>query len=125
MELKHLKLKRELSYNDPDPKVLDTFLNPGVQEVELTCKEFTSLCPVTGQPDYAVISVSYSPNKLCLESLSLKLYLGMYRQFGGFAEQITKKICGDIFKVLSPKDILVKGTFTWRGGIKIEAFSQR
>ena len=125
MKLRYLKPKKEFSYKDPNPEVLDTFPNPGVIDVELTCREFTSLCPVTGQPDYAVIGIDYTPDKLCLESKSLKLYLGMYRLYGGFCEQVTHKICEDLFKVLTPKNIVVRGVFTWRGGIKIEAFSQK
>ena len=100
--MKHLKKKKEYKYSGPDKSVLDTFPNPGVHEVTLVCSEFTSLCPITGQPDYGVVTIYYIPDKLCLESKSLKLYLGMYRQFGGFAEKITSKIYTDLDKVLKP-----------------------
>jgi 7-cyano-7-deazaguanine reductase len=119
--LKWLKDKQEFTYNNPDPKLLDTFDSPGVSEVMFTATEFTSLCPITGQPDVATIDIIYAPNKLCLESKSLKIYLGNFRQFKGFAESITKKIGGDLDKVLKPKWIEVVGWFGSRGGIKIKA----
>ena len=123
--LKHLKPKDVLDqyeYSHPDPKMLDTFPNPGVDEVTLHCHEFTSLCPITGQPDYGEIKITYEPRYLCLESKSLKLYLGQYRQHGGFAEQITVKIYTDLFSVLHPMHLKVESKFTSRGGIGIEAY---
>jgi len=124
-DLKWLKPKREYQYENPNPKALDTFPNPGVEEVALTCKEFTSLCPITGQPDYAHFKVTYAPINSCLESKSLKLYLGAYRQYRGFAEQITEKICSDLWKVLKPDKLIVGGHFSSRGGIEIETLSSR
>jgi len=119
--LKHLKPRELIEYENPDPKVLDTFENPGVNEVTLECIEFTSLCPVTGQPDLAKLKIIYQPKEKCLESKSLKLYLGMYRQFGGFAEKITQKIYWDLYSVLDPIHLKVVSKFSYRGGISIEA----
>ena len=122
--MKVLKRKRQYKYKNPDRTVLDWFLNPGVEEVTLNCSEFTSLCPITGQPDYAEIRIIYQPDERCLESKSVKLYLGMYRQYGGFAEEITKKICDDLFKVLEPKSLSVVSKFTRRGGVSIESYAR-
>ena len=122
MELRHLKPKKEFQYENPDPRVLDTFENPGVNEVTLECIEFTSLCPVTGQPDFGKLKIIYQPKEKCLESKSLKLYLGMYRQFGGFAEKITQRIYWDLFSVLDPIHLKVVSKFSYRGGISIEAY---
>jgi len=123
LKLKHLKPKKEFQYQNPDPEVLDTFENPGVQEVTLDCTEFTSLCPVTGQPDYGTLEITYEPNEKCLESKSLKLYLGMYRQYGGFAEEITEKIYWDLHETLKPKCLKVVSRFASRGGISIKVLS--
>ena len=125
MELKYLKPKKQEEvnrYTDPDSRVLDTFENPGVNEVTLECIEFTSLCPVTGQPDFGKLKIIYTPKEKCLESKSLKLYLGTYRQFGGFAEKITQKIYWDLFSVLDPIHLRVVSKFSYRGGISIEAY---
>ena len=119
MDLKWLKQKEEFSFKEPNYKILDTFPNPGVDEVILICTEFTSLCPLTHQPDYGVIKITYTPSEVCVESKSLKLYLGSYRQYGGFAEDITNKILGDLKFVLNPTFIIVEAEFSSRGGIKI------
>lgn len=111
--------KTEYSYSKPDIKLLDTFPNPGVDTVNLTNTEFTSLCPITGQPDYGQIGITYEPRELCLESKSLKLYLGAYRQEGGFAEQLTERIASDLFFILDPKRMIVDTTWRSRGGITI------
>ena len=119
--MRHLKDKGEFFYKGPSREILDTFTNPGVDYVSLRCSEFTSLCPITGQPDYSEVEIRYVPDLLCLESKSLKLYLGAYRMEGGFTEQLTKRICEDLKEVLSPKDIEVKITSDPRGGISIQA----
>jgi len=118
--LKHLKPKKEYKYKEPDLDTLDTFPNPGVGQVTLDCIEFTSLCPVTGQPDYYEVKVTYEPQDKCLESKSLKLYLGAYRQVGSFAEQLVQKIWEDICLVLKPKGLLVQVKSSPRGGIFIK-----
>jgi len=122
--MKHLHEKNE-QYAEPSKDILDTFPNPGSTEVELIQKEFTSLCPLTQQPDYATIKILYSPNRLCIESKSLKLYLSAFRNFKGFAETITERICKDLFEVLQPTWIGVTGEFTSRGGISINAASEK
>lgn len=108
-------------------KDLDTFAaeNGLLDHVVLTCDEFTSLCPVTGQPDYSTIIITYVPNLLCLESKSLKLYLWTYREKGVFCEQLACDILEDVYKVLSPKYITVKVQQKSRGGIAIEATARR
>ena len=79
--------------------------------------EFTSLCPVTGQPDFANIRLVYQPSKLCVESKSLKLYLASFRNYPGFGEKITNRIADDLFAVMKPMWIAVVGEFRSRGGI--------
>ena len=119
-KFKALKVKREFSFSGPDPSLLETFPNPGVGEVTLTCKEFTSLCPITNQPDYAVVTIMYIPYKLCLESKSLKLYLGGYRNWGTFAEALSVKISNDLLAVLN-SPVVVQVSQASRGGIEIQA----
>jgi 7-cyano-7-deazaguanine reductase len=102
---------------------LETFPNPFLHEASFTgsinivAPEFTSLCPKTGQPDFAKIIIDYIPGQVCVESKSLKLYLGTFRMHGEFHEACVQRICSDLVKVLKPKWIRVKGEFTPRGGI--------
>lgn len=119
-DMKHLKRKNE-QFKKPYVTILDTFPNPGVDKVKLNQIEFTSLCPLTGQPDYATIEIVYEPIGKCLESKSLKLYLAAYRSVGSFAETITKQICDDIKTVLDCP-VTVRTIFARRGGINIETF---
>lgn len=120
--MKHLHEKNE-QFTVPNKSILDTFLNPGVGQVTMTQQEFTSLCPLTSQPDYAGIVVTYVPKDLCLESKSLKLYLASYRSYKGFAETITAKIQKDIEEVLQcPVRVVTK--FARRGGIDIESLAE-
>lgn len=118
--MKLLKKTTDYKYEDPDPRILETFKSPGISVVSFHCKEFTSLCPITGQPDYGRVQIFYGPREKCLESKSLKLYLMMYRQYGGFAEQITKKIYDDLESVLEPRWLMVSASFSHRGGISVE-----
>jgi len=118
--MKHLKKTTIYNYDLPSGKILDTFTNPGIKRVEMECIEFTSLCPITGQPDYGEIKIVYEPNDFCLESKSLKMYLGSYRQYGAFAETLTLMIYADIFEVVRPKFLQIKSEFTYRGGISIK-----
>ena len=92
--------------------------------IEFDCPEFTALCPVTGQPDFGHITIEYVPNKLCLESKALKLYLFSYRNHGAFHEEVVNLIMDDIIKAIAPREICVSGEFNKRGGIGItvEAF---
>ena len=100
--------------------ILDTFANPNPNrdyEIELVFPEFTSICPVTGQPDFATITVSYVPEKLCVEMKSLKLYFFAYRNKGIFFEAAINTILDDLASVLSPRRMSVTGTFSARGGM--------
>lgn len=102
-------------------KILETFDNqfPGRDyEINISCPEFTAVCPKTGQPDFATININYVPDKLCVELKSLKLYMHSYRNVGEFHEHVTNKILDDFVKVCSPKKAEVTGDFNVRGGIK-------
>lgn len=85
--------------------------------LDITTNEFTSLCPMTGQPDFATIIIEYIPDEWCVESKSLKLYFGSYRNRGDFHESCIVAICNDLIDVLNPRYIKVQGQFTPRGGI--------
>ena len=101
---------------------LETFPNqhPGRRyTVTLVCPEFTCVCPVTGQPDFATITVRYIPNQRILESKSFKLYLWSYRQEGTFHEHVTNQILDDLVAALDPLECHVTGAFNVRGGISI------
>jgi 7-cyano-7-deazaguanine reductase len=101
-------------------KQLETFPNPKPSRdyhVAFDCPEFTCLCPMTGQPDFATILIDYVPDELCVELKSLKLYLWSYRDEGAFHEAVTNKICDDIVAAISPRSITVTGKFWVRGGI--------
>lgn len=82
-----------------------------------TASEFTSLCPKTGQPDFATINVEYIPDKLCIELKSLKLYLNSFRNDGVYFESVTNKILDDLVKVCKPRYMLITAEFNVRGGI--------
>ena len=101
--------------------ILETFKNqyPGRDyDIEITCPEFTCVCPKTGQPDFATIKIVYVPDELCIELKSLKLYMFSYRDLGEFHEHVTNKILDDIVSVCKPKRAEVTGDFNVRGGIK-------
>jgi 7-cyano-7-deazaguanine reductase len=114
-------------YDQPDPALLESFPSPfAIQEcnpacavgtIHIECPEFTCLCPLTGQPDFARIVIDYQPDRLCVESKSLKLYLGSFRMFGEFHEAGVNRICNDLVKLLNPVALTVRGEFTPRGGI--------
>lgn len=104
----------------PDEANLETFENANAQRnytITFETSEFTSLCPITGQPDFATIKIDYVPEKLCVESKSLKLYLFSFRQTGTFYEEIVNRIYTDLFELLKPRRLIVNGDFTARGGI--------
>ena len=101
-------------------KHLDTFENPKPDrnyEIRFDCPEFTCLCPVTGQPDFATIRIEYVPDKLCVELKSLKLYLWSFRDEGQFHEAVTNGILDDLVAAISPRRMTVTGDFWVRGGI--------
>src|SRR5665647_557648 len=112
----------EFSYS---PEVLETFENRHPENdywVKFNCPEFTSLCPITGQPDFAAIYISYIPDVKMVESKSLKLYLFSFRNHGGFHEDCVNIIMKDLDKLMEPRYIEVWGKFTPRGGISIDPY---
>ncbi len=99
---------------------IDTFPNPQTKrpyEIRFDCPEFTCVCPMTGQPDFATIYIAYTPDKLCVELKSLKLYLWSFRDEGTFHEAVTNRILDDLVAALKPRAITVIGDFMVRGGI--------
>ena len=99
---------------------LETFPNPKPErdyEVRFECPEFTCLCPVTGQPDFATIRVTYVPDELCVVLKSLKLYFWSYRNEGAFHEAVTNRILDDLVSAVRPRRMSVEGDFFVRGGI--------
>lgn len=113
--------KKLYKTDEPHPEVLETFDSPFFltqrPQVHIEVPEFTSLCPITGAPDFAKIIIDYIPDMKCVESKSAKLYFFGFRNFGSFHEAIVARICRDFVEVLAPKWIRVKGEFTPRGGI--------
>ncbi|SKB79205.1 7-cyano-7-deazaguanine reductase [Lachnospiraceae bacterium] len=108
-----------------DPSVLESFSNRHPENdyfVKFNCPEFTSLCPITGQPDFATIYISYVPDKKLVESKSLKLYLFSFRNHGDFHEDVVNEIMNDLIKLLDPKYIEVWGKFLPRGGLSIDPY---
>ena len=116
-------LGKKTEYRDDyAPEVLETFENRHPDNdywVRFNCPEFTSLCPITGQPDFAEIRIAYVPAGRMVESKSLKLYLFSFRNHGDFHEDCVNTIMKDLVKLMQPKYIEVKGIFTPRGGISI------
>ena len=110
---------------DYAPEVLETFPNKHPDNdyfVKFNCPEFTSLCPITGQPDFAAITISYVPDIRMVESKSLKLYLFSFRNHGDFHEDCVNIIMKDLIRLMDPKYIEVWGKFTPRGGISIDPY---
>ena len=108
-----------------DPNILEVFDNKHPNNdyfVKFNCPEFTSLCPITGQPDFATIYISYIPGEKMVESKSLKLYLFSFRNHGDFHEDCMNIIMKDLIKLMAPKYIEVWGQFTPRGGISIDPY---
>ena len=102
---------------------LESFENPGVTRVEMTSDELTAVCPITGQPDLYVVSIAYEPERLCLESKSLKIYLSGYRNEGAFCEALVVRIRDDVAEALALPHGKVRVTLKQkaRGGITITA----
>ncbi len=101
-------------------KDLETFENPQVGRdytIRIDTPEFTCLCPKTGQPDFATITVEYIPNKLCVELKALKLYMWSFREQGAFHEAITNQILDDLVAVTEPNFMRIRAEFNVRGGI--------
>ena len=111
----------------PEDATLETFANPNVGAdflVRFTCPEFTCLCPITGQPDFAHFVIDYVPAKLCVESKSLKLFLASWRNTGAFHESTTMTIAQRLITATAPKWLRVSGFWYPRGGIPIDVFFQ-
>ena len=124
-ELKFLGAKTKYSF-DYDPSILERFENKHQENdyfVKFNCPEFTSLCPITSQPDFATIYISYIPDKYCVESKSLKLYLFSFRNHGDFHEDCVNIIMKDLIKLLNPRYIEVWGKFLPRGGLSIDPYA--
>jgi 7-cyano-7-deazaguanine reductase len=99
---------------------LKTFPNPRPErdyEIQIRCPEFTSVCPMTGLPDFGEIQITYVPNESCIELKSLKYYLGAYRNMGIFYEAATNKILDDLVAACGPRRMRITGAFSARGGI--------
>ncbi|MDD2796982.1 MAG: preQ(1) synthase [Bacteroidales bacterium] len=108
------------------PHILEAFDNKHPDNdywVRFDCPEFTSLCPITGQPDFATILIDYIPAQRMVESKSLKIYLFSFRNHGGFHEDCVNLIMKDLIALMNPKYIEVTGIFTPRGGISIHPFA--
>ncbi len=100
---------------------LETFPNPSPgrdYEIAFDCPEFTCVCPLTNQPDFATVRITYVPDKLCVELKSLKLYLWSYRDRGAFHEDVTNRILDDLVEAIRPRWMTVVGEFYVRGGIQ-------
>lgn len=116
-------------YDHPDPSALEWFPSPFADParnrnqvtgtIHIEAPEFTTLCPITGQPDFATIVIDYIPDQRCVESKSLKLYLGRYRQEREFHEACISRIANDLIDLLAPMYLKVEGRFTPRGGIPL------
>ncbi len=127
-ELKKFKLgQAQTDYSHSySPQLLEAFDNKNPEKIAWTtfvCTEFTSLCPKTGQPDFAKIFINYIADKKMVESKSLKLYLFSFRNHGDFHEDCVQTICDDLVKLIKPKYLEVVGEFTPRGGIAIFPFA--
>jgi 7-cyano-7-deazaguanine reductase len=108
-----------LSFTMADPKILETFPNPAPHRdflIEHTHHEFTSVCPMTGHPDFAAITVRYVADKTCVELKSLKLYFHAYRNEGIFFEAATNKICDELGAALKPRSLTIIADWKARGG---------
>jgi 7-cyano-7-deazaguanine reductase len=101
------------------------FAAPDVQLVTFASSEFTSVCPMTGQPDFGTVSIEYQPDKKCLESKSVKFYLWVYRNEGAFCESLAARIADDIVRAIAPRRVKVTVTQTPRGGLSLNAIAER
>ena len=124
--LTQLGAKAELPAS-PEDAVIETVANPQPETqylVRFTCPEFTSLCPMTGQPDFAHLVIDYVPDKVLIESKSLKLYLGSFRNHGAFHEDCTLAIAKRLMAELEPRWLRIGGYWYPRGGMPIDVFYQ-
>lgn len=106
----------------PDEAQLETFPNRSPERdywIQLDCPEFTSLCPVTGQPDFAAIQIRYIPDVFCVETKSLKFYLASFRNRPSFNEEVVNRILDDLVAAVDPRHLVIRGQFGSRGGISL------
>ena len=111
----------------PQQATLEAFKNPNPQRdfsIRIDCPDFTSLCPVTGQPDFAEIYVDYVPGDFCLETKSLKLYLASYRNVHSFNEAVINRILDDLVAASQPRQMRVEGRFAARGGLALTVVAE-
>ena len=104
----------------PRQDLLETFQNEFPDrdyDIEIVCPEFTSVCPKTGQPDFGVLTITYVPDKLCIELKSLKLYLQSFRNEGIFYENVTNTILDELVALLQPRSMALLAEFSTRGGL--------
>lgn len=109
---------------NPEDAVIETFSNEFRERdylIQFECLDFTSLCPITGQADFAKINIQYTPGDLCIETKSLKFYLQSFRNFKSFNEKIINTILNDLVEACAPKWLSVEGKFAARGGIILSA----
>ncbi len=118
---------QDVTPETPEAAILETVANPQAGEnyvVRFTCPEFTSICPVTGQPDFAHLVIDYVPDQLLVESKSLKLYLSAFRNHGAFHEDCTVAIAKKVTEATKPRWLRIGGYWYPRGGIPIDVFYQ-
>ena len=123
-ELKNLGKQIDYTF-DYKPEILEAIPNKNPARnyfVKLNCEEFTCVCPVTHQPDFAALKIRYIPDEKLVESKSLKLYLTSFRNVGIFHEEVVNRIADDLIKLLQPRYLEIEGNFKVRGGISIEPF---
>lgn len=123
-EFKNLGRESSIHF-DYDKKVLESFDNNHQNRdywVKFNCPEFTALCPITGQPDFATLYISYIPEVKMVESKSLKLYLFSFRNHGAFHEDVINIIMNDLIELMDPRYIEITGKFLPRGGISIDPY---
>lgn len=121
-ELTILKRSQQRYPETPNEAKLETFANRYPDRdywITFDCPEFTSLCPVTGQPDFGQLTIRYVPDERCIESKSLKLYLFSYRNYGTFHEEVVNRVLDDLVAACQPRKAVVVGEFLPRGGISI------
>lgn len=106
---------------NPSARILETFPNPAERSywIQFHAADFTSLCPITGQADFAELTIEYMPNERCLETKSLKFYLASYRNEKAFNEKVTNRILDDLVKASAPEKMIIKAQFASRGGIAL------
>lgn len=105
----------------PDAEILETFENPARRPywIRFETADFTSLCPITGQADFAELKIDYLPDRRCLETKSLKFYLASYRNERAFNEEVTNRLLDDLVKACAPREMTIQARFAPRGGISL------